>query len=94
MKLIINIPDSDYERIKDLVATDTKYTTATTVGTAYQVIANGLPYEKRPQGEWESDDFTVGYTCSVCGSYRVSARVDNFKFCPDCGALMRNGSAE
>ena len=41
MKLIIDIPDSDYERIKDLVATDTQYTTATTVGTAYQVIANG-----------------------------------------------------
>ena len=43
MKLIIDIPDSDYERIKDLVETDTKYTTATTVGTAYQVIANGIP---------------------------------------------------
>lgn len=43
MKLIIDIPDSDYERIKDLVETDTKYTTATTVGTAYQVIANGKP---------------------------------------------------
>ena len=48
MKLIIDIDDSDYERIKDLVSNDTKYTSATTVGTAYQVIANGLPYE-RPQ---------------------------------------------
>lgn len=41
MKLIIDIDDSDYKRIKDLVATDTRYTMATTVGTAYQVIANG-----------------------------------------------------
>jgi hypothetical protein len=52
MKLVIDIPDSDYERIKDLVADDTGYTTATTIGTAYQVIANGLPYEERPQGEF------------------------------------------
>lgn len=44
MKIVIDIDESDYERIKDLVATDTRYTTATTVGTAYQVIANGMPY--------------------------------------------------
>ena len=41
------------------------------------------------QGEWIDDDYIVGYTCSVCGSYRTDAKVSNFKFCPDCGADMR-----
>lgn len=49
MQLLINLPDSDYERIKELVANDKTYTTKTTVGTAYLAIADGVPYNERPQ---------------------------------------------
>ena len=92
MKLIIDIDESDYERIKDLVANDTRYTTETTVGTAYQVIANGLPYE-RSQGKWLKHD-TWDYSCSVCGS---PTSVDDGivedlpNFCPVCGTKMEGG---
>ena len=84
MKLIIDIPDEYLEQIKN----NTEGSTAESE--AVNAIRDGILYEERPQGKWENDDFTVGYTCSVCGSYRVSARVDNFKFCPDCGAKMGN----
>ncbi len=54
-----------------------------------------LEEAERPQGEWEKEDnddyYIVGYTCSVCGSYRLDAREGNFKFCPDCGAKMNMG---
>lgn len=88
MKLIIDIDNSDYERIKDLVAEDPRYTTATTVGTAYQAIASGIPYEERPQGEWEVHGMI--HYCSNCG-HDCGESGDNF--CGNCGADMRNGGA-
>jgi hypothetical protein len=72
MKIVIDIPDSDYERIKDLVTKDNSYTTATTIGTAYQVIANGTPYEDRPQGEWIPVNEKLP---NICGVYNVTKRV-------------------
>lgn len=88
MKLIIDIDDSDYERIKDLVANDTRYTTATTLGTAYQVIASGLPYEERPHGEWKLD--SLGAYCSECGTHPDCSS----NYCPNCGASMQGGAEE
>ena len=94
MKLLIDIPDSDYERIKDLVANDTRYTTATTIGTAYQVIANGLPYEDRPQGEWEvygrQGGIPITDICTNC-KYEMKWYRNKYNFCPNCGAKMLNG---
>jgi len=42
-----------------------------------------------PKGKWISHYDELGYTCSVCGAFRMSAKTDNFKFCPDCGADLR-----
>lgn len=87
MKLIIDIPESDYGRIKKLVGSNGKHTSSTTVGTAYQVIANGTPYEERPQGEWELHGMI--YYCSECG-HDCGESGDNF--CGNCGADMRGES--
>jgi len=91
MKLIIDIPDEIYECYKgrpprlgdegmDSIA---------------QSIANGIPYEARPTGEWitigeEQGALGIIYKirkCSKCG-WEHSLVIPN-NFCPNCGADMR-----
>lgn len=60
-----------------------------------------LPYEERPQGEWEEVGDNQPYSkdklygCSKCGfgGYLLSD-TKNVNFCPNCGADMRKGDAE
>jgi hypothetical protein len=94
MKLIIDIPEDVYRRLKagDTNAGNTFH------NTALETIGNGIPYEERPQGEWEYTQYdgnpNIGnWHCSECrhivpGMY-ISKPEDNF--CSFCGADMRGG---
>lgn len=86
MKLIIDIDESDYMALKEdgvqnhLALADT-------------VIANGIPYEERPQGMWLFTEIDKNYhvygQCSVC---KERNRIG--KACRSCGAEMKGGAEE
>lgn len=87
MKIVIDIPEGLFEAYKgrpprlgdegmDMIA---------------QAIANGTPYEDRPQGEWIvgeymdcHSDILPKYTCPFCGKVEYG----KYDFC-HCGADMR-----
>ena len=81
MKLMIDIPESEYKRIK-------KYCEEhTTVETVYARISIGKVVEDqdRPIGHWIREvDFgnCLYYVCSECGEKHVA----DTNYCPDCGA--------
>lgn len=89
MKLIIDIPDEMYDCIKKDTESEMYI---------IDVIKRGIPYEERPQGEWEYTQYdgnpNIGnWHCSECrhivpGMY-ISKPEDNF--CSFCGADMRGG---
>lgn len=102
MKLIIDIPEGIYEALKHkefkakLVADNLK-----------NAVANGKPYEERPQGEWEeSHIFSCGnilrmginvieHKCKNCGRWSIKwVRTIPDNFCPNCGAQMVGGAKE
>lgn len=47
----------------------------------------------RPIGEWELDDL-IGWKCTNCGKHIVLNINEHGKFCPNCGAKMKNGDSE
>ena len=98
MKLIIDIPDEEYERIN----------TGKWEGNPLaDYIDNGIPYEERPIGYWkrgreisrtmrgnniEHIEY-ANFTCSECGLFleHLLYHFDGspfYKFCPECGAKM------
>ena len=86
MKLIIDIDEDTYNRIKDGNAL------LNDLDALCEAMMNGKPYEDKPQGEWlftEIDEnFHVYGQCSVC---KERNRIG--KACRSCGAEMK-GSAE
>lgn len=85
MKVIIDIPDNAYELLKNKAELD---------NIAESIIANGKPYEERPQGEWidtghKEEYWAEEYQCSICG-----AKDHWHKFCPNCGAPMKEDPDE
>lgn len=95
MKLIIDIPEMAYEAFKEWHKNK--------VATVEQsLIAQGIPYEEKPQGEWEeSHIFSCGkilrmqldvieHKCKNCGRWSIEwVRSIPDNFCPNCGAEMR-----
>ena len=85
MKLIIEIPNNDYEYIKLLQEGLTDYQTTLKI---YRAVKNGEAYEERPRGEWlpnyTSQFCNPGRQCSLCG--KVVEFSENF--CPNCGSRM------
>ena len=82
MKLIIDVEKDYYEMLKYNVEHGQKYK-------PFEIIANGIPYEERPQGEWIMDNEhtknpLLWYKCNLCGVYHSPTN-----FCPNCGADMR-----
>ena len=82
MKLIIDVEKDYYEMIKYNVEHGQEYK-------PFEIIANGIPYEERPQGEWIMDNEhtknpLLWYKCNLCGVYHSPTN-----FCPNCGADMR-----
>lgn len=49
-----------------------------------------VPKADRPQGEWIDDDFVGQYRCSECDYYAI----DEYDYCPNCGADMREREGE
>ncbi|MBO7452185.1 MAG: hypothetical protein J6U54_17795 [Clostridiales bacterium] len=86
MKIVIDIPDEEYELDKWLADSG--------MGSpAIHRILDGIPYEERKIGKWvlahplqENDG--GAYVCSCCksGSYEVIPKT--WKACPWCTALM------
>ena len=85
MKLIIDVEKDYYEMLKYNVEHGQKYK-------PFEIIANGIPYEERPKGEWIMDNEhtknpLLWYKCNLCGVYHSPTN-----FCPNCGADMRGGT--
>ena len=80
MKIVIDIPDEAYELLKSKRVLD---------NIAESVIANGTPYEERPQGEWiEHYDSSDGFTWLTCSRCMFKAYEEDYNCCPNCGASM------
>ena len=85
MKLLIDIPKEKYEWIK---THNLNIDNDSIVG----AVANGMPYEERPRGEWEitreTDEFYGRVLkCTHCGKEVLACGCRNF--CTWCGAAMR-----
>ena len=100
MKLIIDIPEEIYNDCKVWV-NDRGIATWQD-----KVIADGIPYEERPQGRWIQtevidDDSEYGVNadaseCSNCKHIESSHywTTTYYNFCPNCGANMQKGGVE
>ena len=89
MKLIIEIDEYYFEIIKHDFETGAYYK-------PFEIIANGKPYEERPQGEWivlvDADNIQT-CKCSICGRMVdiANREFDKFPYC-HCGAKMKGGA--
>ena len=84
MKLIIEIDEKIYRAV--IEDNDMEIVGDNTIELG-KAIANGIPHEERPQGEWipcKDDNFCK---CSECKQIVMSEERSNF--CPNCGASMR-----
>lgn len=85
MKIVIDIPEDNYNAIKDMPnAYDSDICKA---------IRNGIPYEERAQGKWilVKVNLKFIYKCSECGrtiGLTHSETLLAYPFC-HCGADMR-----
>lgn len=78
MKLIIDIPGKVVTAIQN--GEDYRYDIHT-------AIAQGVPYEERPQGEWILCEDSYFSKCSICGDILLNEECWNY--CSNCGAYMR-----
>jgi len=94
MKIVIDIPEDYYNECKRLRKQGIAQV-------AEAIIANGTPYEDRPQGEWiNKHSIDIGYKtaeCSECGNRTrlishdtgFGYKYEYYPFCHWCGADMR-----
>lgn len=58
-----------------------------------RAIADGTPYEERPQGKWiDIYSSHIAYMCSNCGLQTPIC--DYYHFCPNCGTEMTKEGEE
>lgn len=88
MKLVIDIPDKDYEFIKDVHILFGRRNGKQIEYNMINSIKNGTPYEERHKGEWIMNELH-NTVCSICGGIRRDSRFDHIEFCNRCGADMR-----
>ena len=66
MKLLIDIPDEEYNRIKEWEDNITGYQTSLLL---YRAVRNGIPYDERLQGDLKSVEALKAYAREVlCGN--------------------------
>lgn len=88
MKLIIDVKKDYYEMLKYFVEHGDKYK-------PIEIIANGIPYEERPKGEWLIHRIAFHLSCPFCGCNLRALKSEVFEgdydynFCPNCGADLR-----
>ena len=83
MKLIIDIPEEVVKAIQN--GKDYRYDIHT-------AIAQGIPYEERPSGEWirKVDDVGfVSYVCNKCGFKLELEDCSDSYYYTNCGAKMK-----
>lgn len=91
MKLIIDIPKKAYELFKEWHKNNV-------ASVEQSIIANGIPYEERLQGDWITDYEHL--KCPFCGMsindevHWLYSKEYNFNFCPNCGAKLEGGAEE
>ena len=85
MKLIVDIPDKVYNECREGVMS---MENNCIIGNA---VFDGIPYEERPQGEWQPD--MDSFYCDQCGvtALEINRKWYKSNFCPNCGADMRKG---
>lgn len=88
MKLIIDIEKDYYEILKYNVEHEQNYK-------PWNIIANGIPYEERPQGGW-GKWIVSEIRCPECLEYFDADcySKEELKKCPNCGANLRKGEKE
>ena len=70
-----------------------------------RAVANGIPYEERPKGEWitihKQNSFgqdCICFECDKCHKYKVPIYklmiTEPLEVCPNCGAEMRGNNNE
>ena len=84
IKLIISIEKDLYEMIKDCVEHGQNYD-------YFEIIANGIPYEEKTQGEW-IHYLGCGIGKAVCSECGQVGEIK--KYCGNCGAYMRGNNNE
>lgn len=95
MKLIIDVPEYEYQHIKEY------YEKNDIVETTYSYIYHGTPLEQEPKtGYWEwvqydSNPNIGNWHCSECRTIipHMPEETDNtpiYKWCPMCGAKMES----
>lgn len=85
MKIVIETTENHYKACKDWH----KNKMATV---EQSLIAYGVPYEERPQGEWirkVDEAGFISHICSECGAEIEVEDCSDDKFCFNCGAEMR-----
>ena len=84
MKLLIDVEKDYFEMIKYNVACGEKYK-------PFEIIADGIPYEDKPQGEWiikpKENSQSAILICNKCNHF-IPITIDK-NYCPNCGADMR-----
>lgn len=88
MLIVIDIPEEDYNRIKDIPEAFNSLPTR-----AFKSIKNGTPL---PKGKWTSATLG-GYTCSNCNKEFTYPRFIGralYYYCPNCGAKMSESEEE
>ena len=99
MKIIIDIPEEvkqEFDKTESIALKGAYFDLDGIIGKAIQ---NGIPLddvkaENRPKGEWDINCQGIVF-CSKCKkvinhNYDIDYMESHFKFCPNCGADMRN----
>lgn len=97
MKLVINIPETDYE-----LALRNDYSAIYNGAHIAKAIKTGTPLTETPKGRWIKEESILGwdgysYQCSNCGRSihldTVIEDLSNYPYC-HCGAEMSGGKED
>lgn len=93
MHIVIDIPNEEYKTLSELSEKEK----VNELSYYERIIAQGIPYEERPKGEWietverrgcfVGDETVYSYTCPFCGAKEFK----KYPFC-HCGAKMKGGA--
>ena len=83
---------ADEEKIFKVYADNPHSMTTDFEGTLIDAInaIKSIPTIEPKRGEWVDDDFVGQYRCSECDYYAI----DEYDFCPNCGARMKGADDE
>jgi len=86
MKLIIDIDDEVFKRLKDGCSEPDD------CFKCQDSVFYSKPYEETPQGEWIEKRDSLGHIQLYCNQCDAKAQVGFISFCGKCGAKMKGGA--